>query len=99
MDFVTGKRDGRYVAGSDGSMRLTLPELFGVGNLKAGGTYGGDWDLQSVITDNIKKNWVQLGVGIILIPVAANVVSKLIRKPIILPANRMLKSVGLDVKV
>jgi len=99
MDFVTGKRDGRYVAGSDGSMRLTLPELFGAGNLQAGGNFGGDWDLQSVIVDNIKKNWVQLGMGIILIPVAANVVTKLIRKPIILPLNRALKSVNLGVKV
>jgi len=99
MDFVTGKKDGVYRAGADGSMRLTLPELFGAGNLKAGGNYGGDWDLQSVIMDNIKTNWVQLGMGIILIPVVANVATKLIRKPIILPANRMLKSVGLDVKV
>jgi hypothetical protein len=48
---------------------------------------------------NIKDNWIQLGMGVILIPVAAKTVSKLIRKPIILPANRMLKSVGLDVKV
>ena len=99
MDFFTGNRDGRYVAGRDGSYRLTLPELFGAGALSAGGTYGGDLDLQSVITNNIKSNWIQLGMGVILIPVAANVVTKLIRKPVILPVNRILKSINLDVKV
>ena len=40
-----------------------------------------------------------MAVGVILIPVAAKTITKLIRKPVILPANRMLKSVGLDVKV
>ena len=32
-----------------------------------------------------------LVVGVVGIPIAANVAMKLIRKPIILPANRMLK--------
>ena len=38
-------------------------------------------------------------IGVVGIPVAANVAMKLIRKPVILPANRMLKNVGLDVKI
>jgi hypothetical protein len=95
MDFFTGNRDGKYAAGADGTWRLTLPELF----RSEGGNYAAGWDLQSVVMKNIKDNWIQLGMGVILIPVAAKTVSKLIRKPIILPANRMLKSVGLDVKV
>jgi hypothetical protein len=49
--------------------------------------------------ENIKANWLPLMVGVVGIPVVAKVATKLIRKPIILPANRMLKSVGLDVKV
>ena len=40
-----------------------------------------------------------MAVSVVLIPVAAKTITKLIRKPVILPANRMLKSVGLDVKV
>ena len=48
---------------------------------------------------NIKANWLPLAIGVIGIPIVANVATKLLRKPMILPANRMLKSVGLDVKV
>ena len=100
MDFVTGRRDGKYAAGSDGSTRLSLPELLGVGSIPLGGNYGTGYDLQSVLVKNFKDNWAQIAMGVILIPVAANVITKVIRKPIILPANRMLKSIGLkDVKV
>ena len=55
--------------------------------------------ITTVFIDNIKANWLPLMVGVVGIPIAAKVATKLIRKPIILPANRMLKSVGLDVKV
>jgi len=48
---------------------------------------------------NLKDNWFQMTMGVVLIPVVAKTATKLIRKPVILPANRMLKSVGLDVKV
>ena len=95
MDFFTGNRDGKYAAGADGTWRLTLPELF----RSEGGNYAAGWDLQSVVMKNIKDNWIQLGMGVILIPVAAKTVSKLIRKPVILPVNRILKSINLDVKV
>ena len=55
--------------------------------------------ISEVFMDNIKANWLPLMVGVVGIPIIAKVATKLIRKPIILPANRMLKSVGLDVKV
>ena len=49
---------------------------------------------------NIKANWLPLTIAVIGIPIAANVATKLLRKPLILPANRMLKSIGVkDVKV
>ena len=99
IDFATGRKDGVYRAGSDGSMRLTLPELLGVGSIKAGGNYATGYDLQSVLMQNLKDNWMQMAMGVILIPVAVKTATKLIRKPVILPANRMLKSVGLDVKI
>ena len=60
-------------------------------------SYGGS--LANQIRDNVMRNWVQMTAGVILIPVVARAASKLIRKPVILPANRMLKSAGLDVKV
>ena len=104
VDFVTGRRDGVYRAGSDGAARLTLPELIGYGSIKTGGNYGANpaegYDgLVETMTTNFKQNWGQIAMGVILIPVAIKTASKLIRKPVILPANRMLKSVGLDVKI
>ena len=99
VDFATGRMDGKYRAGSDGSLRLTLPELLGVGSVKLGGNYGSGYDLQTVLMKNFKENWATTLAGVVLIPVAAKTITKLIRKPVILPANRMLKSVGLDVKV
>ena len=99
MDFFTGRTDGVYKPGADGSTRLTLPELFGAGPGGIGGNYGSGYDLQSVLMKNLKENWLQMAMGVVLIPVFAKTATKLIRKPVILPANRMLKSVGLDVKV
>ena len=53
----------------------------------------------AAMTANAKKNALPLLVGVIGIPIAAQVVTKLIRKPVILPLNRMIRSTGLDVKV
>jgi hypothetical protein len=62
-------------------------------------TTGSGQPISEAFMENIKANWLPLMVGVVGIPIAAKVATKLIRKPIILPANRMLKSVGLDVKV
>ena len=52
------------------------------------------------VTKNLQANWLPLTVAVVGIPLVANVATKLLRKPVILPANRMLKSVGLkDVKL
>ena len=100
VDFFTGNRDGMYKAGSDGTWRITLPELLGIGDkVNVGGNYASGWDFQKVLMSNLKKNGFQMAAGVVLIPVVAKSVTKLIRKPVILPANRMLKSVGLDVKL
>ena len=100
VDFVTGNQDGTYNAGSDGSFRLTAPELLGLrGRGGVGGTYGSGHSLQSVLKANLKDNWVMMTVGVIGIPIVANMAMKLIRKPIILPANRILAKSGLDVKI
>jgi hypothetical protein len=48
---------------------------------------------------NFKKNAVPLAISIVAIPAIAKVATKLLRKPMILPANRLLKSTGLDVKL
>ena len=77
-----------------------MPELLGIGDkVNVGGNYASGWDFQKVLMSNLKKNGFQMAAGVVLIPVVAKSVTKLIRKPVILPANRMLKSVGLDVKL
>lgn len=95
-DFLTGRRDGKYVAGADGSWRLTLPELVTGPNIHhaaSGGT------LTGVLTHNFKKNWMPMLGTVILAPVAAKVAKKVLRKPVLTPLNKVIKQTGLDVKV
>jgi hypothetical protein len=101
LQFFTGNT-GDSPFGYDGASVISLPELLGIGKGVAfGGNYGsGSRTLQGELTQNFKDNWGQIAMGVIFIPVAANIIQKVIRKPVILPANRMLKSIGLkDVKL
>jgi len=100
-DFMTGQMNGQYKAGADGSFRLTLPELLGIaGRGGLGGTYGSGYNLQSVLTKNIKDNGMQTLGTVVLAPVAFKMARKFLSKPIINPANRILRSVGItEVKV
>ncbi len=103
IEFLTGRVNGQFRPGSDGSHILTLPELLGAGPGGVGGNFGsmkGHTSLTESLTTNFKKNAFKMGVAVVMIPVIANVATKILRKPVILPANRMLKSVGLkDVKM
>ena len=100
IEFLTGSVDGQFKPGADGSSVLTLPELLGVGPGGFGGNFGaGRGPLTTEVMNNVKRNAIPMAIGVIGIPIAANVLMKVIRKPVILPANRMLKSVGLDVKL
>ena len=102
VEFLTGRVNGQYRPGADGSNILTLPELLGAGPGGLGGNYGsmrGHTSLSESLTTNFKNNAFKMGAAVILIPMAANVAMKVLRKPVILPANRLLKSTGLDVKL
>ncbi|MDA8594614.1 hypothetical protein N9L85_04510 [Euryarchaeota archaeon] len=93
--------------GGGSSFNLTARELLNYAMGGSGGIYGPsavkagiDATPQAVMLRNIKQNWPMMVGTAVLVPVAFNVATKLLRKPVILPANRMLKSVGLtDVKV
>lgn len=100
-DFVTGQMDGQFKAGADGSLRLTLPELVGAaGRGGFGGTYGSGYNLQSVLARNIKENGIQTLGTIVAAPIAFKMARKVLGKPLINPANRLLRSVGIkEVKV
>ena len=102
-EFITGRVDGKYAPGADGSSVITLPELLGMGKGGICGNYSGTVgkydNLTNSLMSNFKANWVMMSVGVVGIPIVVKTAMKLIRKPVVLPANRMLKSVGLDVKV
>ena len=91
----------------DGSFNLNARELIdyfiqgGSGGIYGPSAAGAGIDAtpQAVMARNIKANWPMMVGTAILVPVAFNAAKKVLRKPLILPANRMLKSVGLDVKV
>ncbi len=101
VDFATGRQDGVFKAGADGSMRLTLPELLGLaGRGGVGGTYSSGYNLGMVLEKNLKANWGTIAFGVVAIPIIAKVATKAIRKPVILPANRILKAAGFnDIKM
>ena len=99
MDFFTGNRDGKFMAGGDGSYRLTLPELLGIGKSNFGGNYSAGITLTDVMKANIKKNGVSMAAQTILIPVVAKSLTKVLRKPVLNPINKAIKMTGLDVKV
>ena len=91
--FSQAINTGHMSGGGNHKEIVTLRELF------SGSQVGTGISVSDALMDNLKANWLSLAVGVIGIPIAANVAMKLIRKPIILPANRMLKNVGLEVKI
>lgn len=97
MDFFTGKMDGVYKAGSDGSARLTLPELLGFAGAQGfGGTYGQGWDLARAVKYNLGRNGVLMAIQLVGIPIAFNFGKKMLAKPVIRPANKLLKMAGIE---
>jgi hypothetical protein len=97
MDFFTGKMNGVYKAGADGSARLTLPELLGLaGSQGFGGTYSTGWDLQRAVKYNLGNNGFSMALQLIAIPIAFNFGKKMMAKPVIRPANKLLKMAGIE---
>ena len=95
-DFLTlgtslnkGGSSGWQQTGDPHSTLITLQEIF------AGSQTGSGISINNAIMKNIKANWLPMTVAVVGIPIVANVATKLLRKPVILPANRMLKSVGI----
>ena len=102
LEFLTGRIDGKYAPGADGSNRLTLPELLGAGPGGVGGKFGtmkGHTSLGESLSTNLSNNGVKMLGAIVFLPMIAGVAQKVLRKPVLLPANRLLKSTGLDVKL
>lgn len=93
--FLTGRKNGQYVAGADGSATLSLPEI--IRGVNVSSQYGSSVGTQAtdIIMDNLKRNGFQMATTVILTPVLFSVMKKVLRKPILTPTNRMLKQVGI----
>ncbi len=98
---MTGNVDGKYKPGQDGSYTISLPELFGAGPGGFGGNYAQPFpgNFMTAVGKNFRSNWPAMTMAVIGIPIAAKVASKVLSKPVIRPANKLLKMTGLDVKI
>lgn len=92
-----------FPGGTNSSNEITLKELFdlaigGSGTISPASFPGG---FRQVMETNLKRNAVKMIGSAILIPIGFKVGSKLLRKPVIQPMNKLLKMSGLgnEVKV
>ena len=93
-NYVGGKGGNNYNA------IITLSEILrGTQDNSSGLGNSGRPSVATQLADNLKTNIVPLTIGVVGIPVAAKVLTKLLRKPMLTPMNRMIKMTGLDVKV
>ena len=91
--FSDSNISGWQQTGDPHNRQITLMELFR-GNQK----YHTD-SITKAISTNMKTNALPLIIGVVGIPMLAKVATKVLRKPILTPMNRMIKMSGLDVKV
>ena len=92
-----------FPGGTNNSWELTASEIInalsgGSGNISATGFPGG---VPEVLRRNLKENGLKMAASAVLIPIGFKVGTKLLRKPIIQPMNKLLKmaGVGNEVKV
>lgn len=92
-----------FPGGQNNSHELTLKELIDVAVGGTGSIHSGSFPdgLPGVLKSNLSKNWMKMTTAAIAIPIGFKIGSKLLRKPVIQPANRLLKMAGLgnEVKV
>lgn len=93
--FITGQTGKSQPFGADGARTISLPELLGMREGVAfGGNYG-SMTFQESVGLNFKENWGMMATAVVGIPIVFTVAKKLLRKPVLTPANRLLKQAGL----
>jgi hypothetical protein len=93
MEFLSGRVDGKFAPGADGTWTITLPELLGVGaSNEFGGTYGGKENFMSAVKKNLDSNWFQSAGQIVMIT-AGNAVLK--KMGLYRNMNKLIRGVGL----
>ena len=89
-----------FPGGQNNSWELTLPELVNRAMGGSGGissTYEGG--LPGIMKRNLKQNGIKMAASAVLIPVGFKFATKLLRKPVITPMNKLLKMSGLGSEV
>jgi len=88
---------GGWTAGNN-SNEITAKEILDAAMGGSGGASQG-WQakggLPALMKYNLKKNAGMIAAAVIVTPIMFKVGSKLLRKPILTPANRLLKSAGI----
>lgn len=100
VEFVTGKVEGKWNPGGDGYSIVTLPELLGFSKSgwsldKIGGEFGTKTAMDA-LRYNFNKNGAAAIGAMIAVPVAFRLARKALGKPLINPANRLLKQASLS---
>jgi hypothetical protein len=95
-DFISGGGS----PGTDGSLKVTLPELFGAGPGGFGGNYHSSYGkgfsaLGKVAKKNLQDNGVKMAMQVIGIPIAFRIAGSLLKKPR-RQMNSIMKQIGLD---
>ena len=95
--------NSNFPGGTNSSNEITLKELLnlamgGTGSIHPGSFPGG---FRQVLETNFKRNAVKMIGSAIAIPIGFKVATKLLRKPVIQPMNKLIKMSGLgnEVKV
>jgi len=95
--------NNNFPGGTNSSDEVTLRELINLAAGGSGGVYAQSFPggMRQVLENNFKKNAVRMIGASILIPIGFKVGTKLLRKPVIQPMNKLLKMSGLgnEVKV
>jgi hypothetical protein len=98
LTFVGLRNDfgGGYSAHNN-SNELTAREILDVLMGGSGGIYAKSFPegLPQVLKSNLRANAPMMLASVVGIPIAFKVGTKLLRKPILTPANRMLKAAGM----
>ena len=92
-----------FPGGSNNSHEITLKELLNIAMGGDGAIFAGSFPdgLPGVLKRNLKQNATKMIASAILIPIGFKVGTKLLRKPVIQPMNKLIKMSGLgnEVKV
>jgi len=102
-EFLTGRVDGSFKPGADGSNTITLPELLGftqsgfsVNNI--GGRYASGKTFMGQVQYNLSRQGTKMAATLVLAPIAFRVFGKLTASPR-RSANRLLDMTGLKTVV